>query len=349
MKRHLLHVVLFALIAIVAANSAVVGQDKVERRDRKSDKATTVNGKIIDESVAGVKVKAGAKEEMIASSEIVRVFYDDVPATAKLAYVNLFINEEKEKDQSKVLKEYKDFAPKIAAAPNVALKRYVDYRIAMLEAATADSDMTKEEARKSLDKFVGAHATSWEYPFAARMLARLQMEKPDFEAAQKTLEGLAKNAQAPNDIRQEADIMLVDVLFQQPSKIDEVKAKIASALNSPMTSEAQKARFTVYQIGIEAQAADAKVEDVVKKLEEAIAKSSDNSLKALAYNVMGDCYLAKQRKRDAMWSYLWVDVVYSQDKGEHLKAMTKLLKIFEDDKDNEKAQLYKDKIARSRS
>jgi hypothetical protein len=50
-----------------------------------------------------------------------------------------------------------------------------------------------------------------------------------------------------------------------------------------------------------------------------------------------------------MWSYLWVDVVYSQDKGEHLKAMTKLLKIFEDDKDNEKAQLYKDKIARSRS
>jgi hypothetical protein len=31
-----------------------------------------------------------------------------------------------------------------------------------------------------------------------------------------------------------------------------------------------------------------------------------------------------------MWSYLWVDVVYNQDRGEHLKAMTRLIRIFKE-------------------
>src|SRR5262245_24484237 len=133
MKRHAFHVLLFALIAAVAANTAVIGQDKVERRDRKGDKAITVTGKITEENAGGIKLKASGKEELIPATEIVRVYYDDVPATAKQVYFKLFIDEEKEKDPAKVLKDYKEFAPRIAAAPRAPLKRYVDFRIAMLQ------------------------------------------------------------------------------------------------------------------------------------------------------------------------------------------------------------------------
>ena len=86
----------------------------------------------------------------------------------------------------------------------------------------------------------------------------------------------------------------------------------------------------------------------VDDYDNSIGKTPDPSLKALGYNVLGDVYFAKGQKRDAMWSYLWVDVVYNQDRGEQLKAMTRLIRIFEADNDKEKAQMYKEKLSRSR-
>src|SRR4029079_14937573 len=107
-----------------------------------------------------------------------------------------------------------------------------------------------------------------------------------------------------------------------------------------------KARVDMYQLGLESAKGD--LGAGVKKIEEAISKAADPSLKALGYNVLGDVYLAKKQPRDAMWSYLWVDVVYNQDRGEHIKAMTRLIKIFKEANDTEKVQLYTEKLARSR-
>ena len=49
-----------------------------------------------------------------------------------------------------------------------------------------------------------------------------------------------------------------------------------------------------------------------------------------------------------MWSYLWVDVVYNQDKNEHLKAMERLIKVFKEFNDEEHVRKYEDKLARTR-
>jgi hypothetical protein len=113
-----------------------------------------------------------------------------------------------------------------------------------------------------------------------------------------------------------------------------------------MTPPALKARVDMYQLGLEGAKGDLSAS--VKKVEDAIGKATDLSLKALGYNVLGDLYLAQKKPREAMWSYLWVDVVYNQDRGEHLKAMTRLIKIFKEANDTEKAQLYTEKLARSR-
>ncbi len=86
----------------------------------------------------------------------------------------------------------------------------------------------------------------------------------------------------------------------------------------------------------------------MKKLEDTIKKTTDNGVKALAYNIMGDCYMKSKEKRKAMWAWLWVDVVYYQDIGEHMKAMNRLLKYFTDEADLEKKQLYEEKIKRTR-
>jgi predicted negative regulator of RcsB-dependent stress response len=339
MSRFAFHVSLATIIGAVALNTAVVGQDKVERKGQKQ----AVSGKIVEEKLDGIKMKIGAKEELIPSTDIIRIYYDDVPAAAKQSNLTLFVGDEK--DLKKALKDHTDLLEKAKTGPP-GFRRYLEYRIATLQAATAEDDVAREGAMKSLTNFTTAHAASWEYPFAARALAKMQLAKPDYDAALKTIEPLTKSALVPAAIKTEAEFMLIDVLFQA-KRIDEVKTKIAAAMTAPTTSDAQKARYAVYLVGVESQAPDAKLESVVKKLEEIIAKpTTDNSIKALAYNVMGDCYMQKNRKRDAMWSYLWVDVVYSQDHVEHVKAMSNLVKIFDDENDKEKAQLYRDKLSR---
>jgi TolA-binding protein len=346
--RHFLFLGLLGVaMTLLVSNSLVQGQDKIERRDRKTEKIVTVNGKIVEESMAGIKVRApGGKEEMIPGADVLRIFYDDLGAL-KLAYNTIFLNEEKEKDLAKILKDYIDFKAKAANVVDLkpTIKRYIDFRIAQVQAAAADADRSKEEARVVLNTFVSTHPGTWEYAQAVQMLARMLVEVGDYEGAAKILDGLVRNPGVPPDVKQESEAMLVDAMFQS-NKGEQAKAKINAGLKDPSVPEQQKARYRIYQIGIAAQASDAKLDDEIKKLDEAIAKTNDNTLKALAYNVMGDCYTQKSRKRDAMWSYLWVDVVYSQDKNERLKAMTKLVKIFQDENDTEKADMYKEKIKR---
>ena len=348
MKRYVLQIFLGLLIGAVALNATTaICQDKVERRDKKTDKSILMSGRIVEEKIDGVKFRIGVKEDVIPTTEILRVYYEDVPAAAKQGNLTLFNNEEKEKDQAKILKEYQELQAKMQnpkASP--AVMRYFDFRIAMLQANIADTDAQKDAAAKALVAFVGANAQSWEYPLAARALVRLQLSKPDYEAALKTLTPLATSPSVPPDIKAEADFMLIDVLFQA-NRLDQVKTKIDAAINAKGTTAQQKARYGLYQIGIDAQSAGANLDEIVKKLNDVIDKpENDVGVKALAFNLRGDCYFAKGRKRDAMWSYLWVDVVYTQDKNEHLKAMSRLMKIYEDEKDNDKVQFYKEKIQR---
>src|SRR5262245_29747881 len=100
MNRHLFDLLLGISLVVITAQTTVFSDDKVERRQ--SDKINSVSGKIVDESVAGVKLKSGAKESLIPASEIHRVFYDDMPIASKQGYINLWNLEDTEKDLTKV-------------------------------------------------------------------------------------------------------------------------------------------------------------------------------------------------------------------------------------------------------
>src|SRR2546422_1023158 len=73
-----------------------------------------------------------------------------------------------------------------------------------------------------------------------------------------------------------------------------------------------------------------KLDEAVRQLEALIAKTADAELKGLAYNALGDIYRANSRPKDALWDYLWVDVIYHQDKREHARAMEQLAKLFDE-------------------
>ena len=343
-RRPLRPLLLLAAVACLAGTgNPLRAQDKVEYRDRKTDKAVPVSGQITSESVAGVQIKptGAAAARDIPASEILRVTYGDLPGAVKLDYPQA-VNLDEKREYAKAIEGYQGMLPKLSGAPKT--KRYVEYRIAMLKAGQAEGGGDAKEAVDALNAFLTAYPESWQYSLAAKQLARLQIDKGDFDAAAKTLDSLAKAPGLPKDMRQEADLLLIDALFRA-RKFQEVESKIQTAMNALPANDPQRDRFSVYQIA--AGAENAKLEDVVKKLDAIIAKTEDNGLKALAYNTLGDCYLLKDRKRDAMWSYLWVDVVYFQDRPEHIKALERLAKLFEDLKDP-RAAVYKEKLQRSR-
>jgi hypothetical protein len=343
MKRFIGFLALCLIIGVIATQA--LGVDRVERRDKKGA-TTTVAGKILEENAAGVKVKPQGlgKEEVVPSNEIVRVTYEDVPIGISTA-MNKFQADEANHNYPVVLKGYEAIQAMPEAktlAPPV--KRYFDYRVVSLRAAVAENDEQLKAAAKGLADFITANADSWEYPHAARQLARLQADVGDYASATRTFETLEKS-NVPAEFKQESTAALIDIAFQSENYDDGAK-RLEAASKNPNSSPALKARLDMYQLGLEGAKGD--VAASVKKIEDAINKASDPSLKALGYNVLGDLYLSKMQRRDAMWSYLWVDVVYNQDRGEHLKAMTRLIKIFNQDGDKDKETLYKEKLARSR-
>jgi lipopolysaccharide biosynthesis regulator YciM len=109
-------------------------------------------------------------------------------------------------------------------------------------------------------------------------------------------------------------------------------------------SDPQAERISVYRA--ECQGVSGKLPEAVAQLEGIIAKTSDKDLKALAYNALGDCYRLNNRPREALWPYLWVDVIYHQDRQEHLKAMADLAKLFAEQGDTARAKEYRDKLKR---
>lgn len=346
MWRHIGFIALAALMGLLVTE-ALRGQDKVERRDKKAG-SVTVAGKILSENAAGIKVKAQGfgKEEMIPSNDVLRVTYSDLPAKASLE-IGKMAPAEAAHDYPALLKGYEEIQqfPEVQRSAGPDARRYIDYKVATLRAQVAESEEDLKAAEKGLVAFVAAHPNSWEYPHAARQLGRLQADTGNYAAATKTFEELRKAENVPAEVRSDATAALIDLAFQSED-YDAGKKRVAAVLQDPMAPAGLKARADMYQLGLEGAKGDLAAS--VKKIEDAIAKATDPSLKALGYNVLGDVYAAQGKARDAMWSYLWVDVVYNQDRGEHLKAMNRLIKIFAGAGDKEKEQLYKEKVAQSR-
>src|SRR5690242_14516427 len=184
MRRYIGFIALTALIGGVAGQALVFGQDKVERRDKKSG-SVIVSGKILEENAGGVRVKAQGlgKEETIPSNDIIRMTYADFPIGVSTAISRLNADETA-RNYPALLKGYEGVQamPELkTAGPNA--RRYIDYRVATLRAATAEGDEQTKAAEKGLSDFIAAHPESWEYPHAARQLARLQADTGDYAGA----------------------------------------------------------------------------------------------------------------------------------------------------------------------
>jgi hypothetical protein len=98
----------------------------------------------------------------------------------------------------------------------------------------------------------------------------------------------------------------------------------------------------------ECEAASNKAEQGAQRIEGILPKIDDVELKALAYNTLGDCHRQANRTKDALWDYLWVDVVYHQNRQEHAKALYYLAQLFKERKEDNRAKQYREKLTKDK-
>lgn len=320
------------MAAMILALPMASAQDKVQFRERGGTGGLqTATGRIESESLAGIKL--GAKT--ISSGDIIDVTYD-VPALIKLDYPKAVAAETK--SPADAIREYDALLKSPSLLNTKFLRRHFEYKIAMLTAVRADEGA--EPVAKAIDaltRFKKDHPDGWQAVPATRTLGRLLRlkEPPDLDGARQVFDELAAAPGVPPDVKADCQFATMDLLLQA-GKLAEARSRLPSL-------PAQDARVRIYEIGC--SATNDKIAESVRRLESLIEGTTDRSLKAAAYNMMGDCYRRDPKlKKEAMYAYLWVDVVYNDDAAEVAKAIGRLSEIFAELKDDDRARKYRERL-----
>ena len=312
------------LLALSAAPASA--QDRVTFRDRATKAQQTVSGKIESESLGGIKIAS----RTIPIAEVIDVQYD-MPAAIKLEYPRAVAAEAH--GPAEAVPIYEGLLRLPAVQNNPAIKRHIEYRIAMLTASWRDeSPDQRAKATSALAKFKADHPDAWQLLPLTRTLARIDLDREpsDYAAAEKAYSDLAAAPGAPPEVKEECAYQVIDLLLSA-GKTDEARRKAAAL---PPTDP----RAQVYQIGCQPGLGAA------KQLESLIEKTADRGVKAVAYTMLGDVYRRDPKtKKEAVYAYLWVDVWYNDDPAEVAKADGRLASLFAELKDEDRAKKFHDK------
>jgi hypothetical protein len=339
------------LCGLVIASSATA-QDEIRFFNRKTQKEESVKGTIDKETaqVISYKLSTGRKEE-VPSFDVIDVIYKP-PGGLAIDYRKPFQKEEKalipttKDDERKqlikdALKEYADLVPKLSDQPFI--KRNLEYRIARLLARAAEEEPGQLDAAvESLNKFRTEYADSWEFTPCSKLLATLRELSGNTAAAQKIYDELATSEALPKEARQEFSLSAARLLIRANQHEAALK-KLKEVAEGIGADDPRHVRIQVYITACNAAAG--KSPDAEKQLKDLIAGKADNEAKALACNALGDLHLRDGKADDAFWDYLWVDVLYNQDREEHAKALFQLSSLFEKvKKDAGRAQSCLDRL-----
>jgi len=372
------------LIALCAATAAVTvrtapaqGPSETDRliyRDRAKDgKQVAVVGEL-KESTAGVQVVGAGKKvtQTVPASDVVRIEYSSLKNVSRDTYAQA--NQlDAGPDAAKTVAAFADLILKAGPNSDPKTKRVLAFR--RLMAAVRANDTEPDDAKfataaaalaTELTAFSRTYAKNWECWPAAATAARLlnELRKPA-DAAQVSKE-LGDNPDLTPQLR--ADARLLEVGYQLMTPGRGAVAALAEVRKAESTlTPRQKDELAIYTAVLAlpapepvppnlppeeatkaAAAAGKKIRDAAASVETLIGKAKDPAARAAGYNALGETYLKHNLLRDAMWSYLWVDVVYNQDQDEHVKAVGRLVLIFKATGDEEREKVFRDRLLKSR-
>jgi tetratricopeptide (TPR) repeat protein len=209
-------------------------------------------------------------------------------------------------------------------------RRHLEYKIALVRwhmAQDLDQPDLFKKAFASLAQYRSKHPQTWQVLQCLRLLAQWHLERKEFQDAEKILWELNLSG-AKESIRFDAGLAAIDALAQGGNYKD-ARAQLEVMLEKLPKDSPANLRIRIALVECLAYG-DKKDLDQAKKLAaEVLNETKDKTLRALAYNALGVCYAKHKLWREASWEFLWVDMIYNQDKKVHAKALYYLVVVFE--------------------
>lgn len=370
MLRPLLSACLLLLLVCVLLESTGRGQpaatsDRVYYRDKKDGQIKEVDADL-KATPAGYQIISSSDKKLLATvspADLIRVIPAEIPGF-DLKTIREPANLEAKKEWEKARLIHADMARKTSNAPE-RVRKYFEFRIAMTSAKAADdtADETAAiakaaEATKLLENFLTANKTGWEAWSAGSTLARLQAsgvetlkdgdkqtERRTFQEASRTWGKVARAADLTPDLRLEASLQEIDTRIRS-RQFAEAKVLIDEAVKTAPAGP-MKDRLAIFELA-QKFGDNPNPDEGIKAIDAVLTKAKDPHVQATGYGMMGELYLNAGKPRDAMWQFLWVEVVHNQNRDEVLKALVRLSDSFRLQGDEDRARSYREKVRRLR-
>jgi tetratricopeptide (TPR) repeat protein len=354
MKRLLTAVTLLGVLNLGRPMPAMA-QDKITYYDHANKgKEATIRGVIQSESPAKIAIRPerGGSAKDIVVSDVIDVEYK-VPQLVSPDYRKAIKHETdafkegrdrlRKREFAEALAAYQELLPKLTEERT---KRHVQFKIARLQALVGGDDAKAlEKALEGLKTFKKDNPKSWQISLCYDLLAQLQTQNKDWDGAQKTYEELEGLAGLSPELRLQTQQKIAQILIRG-EKYDQATRRLDALVRTVPSESPQAVKLQVALA--ECEAAAGKPDQGVQRVEAILAKTPDPEVKTLAYNALGFCHRKANRPKDAIWAYLWVDVIYHQDRNEHAKALFYLTKLFKEVKDDKRAREFRDKLEKDK-
>jgi tetratricopeptide (TPR) repeat protein len=310
--------------------------DSIEYLDAMKKKAEVV-GVIQEETPAGIKIKERNEVKLIPALAVTQVTYRHAkliksefrhPFTSEFKAGNATKQADKIRLLGEALLEFEQLAKDVKDTPNAY--RYVQFKVALVKVHLAqlepDNKARLATALAAMAKYKDDFPNGWEIVPCLTTLAKLYEEQSQPEKARETYEALLLLPDVPKEIRREGDLLVAQMMVRGKQYL-EAEKKLKSLSETLAADDPQRTLVQVYLV--ETQIAQDKLDQVQPALNAILDSSSDPRVRATAHNYMGDFYRKKKQDDEAVWHYLKVDVLYSEDKDQHAKALYYLYKLFD--------------------
>lgn len=306
-------------LLLVAAGTTCWAADKV-----KPLQGTQSTGKLTLISPTEIVLELGSKKTTFAVNEVDTVQFDTEPNDLTQARIAVRAG------------RYDDAVTALAKIDTSSIKRAditrdVDYykALAAVRLALAGTG-SKAEAGKKLLAFEKANTESFHYFEACEAIGDLLVALNRFDQAETYYNKLAD---APwKDYQLRASVLAGRALVSQKQyqaaidKFDTVLDTAGKATEGAAAKEAQRQKLAATMGKAAALMGLKKNAEAVKLAQQTINEADSDNLEAhaRAYLILGNCYLAEGKKKDALLAFLHVDLLYARFPDLHAEALAHL-------------------------
>lgn len=279
-------------------------------------------GKLTEMSPTEVTVELGATKRKFPVNEIDTVFFDSEPN--ELTQARNAVRAGRYEDAGRML-------GKIDASSlnRDELVQDVEFYKALAAARMALAGTgSKKDAGRHLLNFEKANKANFNYFEACETLGDLLMALGSFDQAESYY---GKLAAAPwPDYKMRSGVLIGRALVGQKKFDKAVDAFDGVLAIDASGKEADRQKLAATLGKASALAGSGKTDEAIKSVEELIAKADSENLElfARAYTILGNCYKAAGKKKEALMAFLHVDLLYPRFPEQHAEALANLATLW---------------------